>query len=106
MLLILAVADMYQAEKRMKLLFQKEVIEELNIDVSKITHKVLGTMTPKDGVSAFMKIYEIESDVAPNYNPDDFVSYKWLSPEEIMTKLAEGDTSKDDLPKILKRFYL
>lgn len=86
--------------------FAKEMSEELNINISKTTYKILGTMTPKDGASAFMTVYEIESDVVPNYNPDDFISYEWLTPEEVMGKLADGDISKDDLPKILKRFYL
>lgn len=87
--------------------FAKETREELNLDITKIPYTIVGTMNPhEDNVGAFMSVYEIESDVAPNYNPDDFISYEWLTPLEIIEKLAEGDISKEDLPKILKRFYI
>ncbi len=86
--------------------FAKEMSEELNIDVSKVTYKVLGTMTPKDGVNTFMTVYEIISDTAPAYNEDDYSGYEWLSPAEILERLASGETSKDDLPVLIKKFYM
>lgn len=86
--------------------FAKEVIEELNIDISKIDYEVLGTMTPKDGVNAFMTVYEIKSDIVPTYNEDDFSGYEWLLPAEILERLASGDTSQDDLPVLIKKFYM
>ncbi len=86
--------------------FAKEMSEELNIDVSKVTYSVLGTMTPKDGVGAFMTVYEIISDTVPTYNEDDYSGYEWLSPAEILERLASGDTSKDDLPVLIKKFYM
>ena len=57
-----------------------------------------------DGVSAFMTVYEMQSDETPNYNSDDFSAHYWLTPTEIIERLSNGDTSKDDLPKILKKF--
>lgn len=87
--------------------FQKEMLEELNIDVTVTPYTELGICTPKkEGVSAFMHVYEIQSDVTPNYNPEDFSGYEWLSPLEILAKLEAGDNSKDDLPKLIRKFYL
>ena len=87
--------------------FAKEVREELNIDVSKIDWKMVGTMTPQDDeTKAFITVYEIQSDATPDYNSDDFVEHYWLTPIEIMQRLSDGDTSKENLPKILKKFYL
>lgn len=87
--------------------FAKEMSEELNIDISKTSYKEIGICNPhNDGVSAFMRVYEIESDEAPNYNPEDFTEYYWLTPQEIMDRLSSGDISKDDLPRLLKKFYL
>lgn len=87
--------------------FAKEMSEELNIDTSKVPYKELGICTPyKDGTSAFMHVYELESDTAPNYNPEDFSEYEWLLPLEILNKLESGDKSKDDLPRLIRRFYL
>lgn len=87
--------------------FQKEMMEELVINTSATPYIELGVCTPhQDGTSAFMHVYEIESDTAPDYNPEDFTSYEWLSPLEILTKLESGDKSKDDLPRLIRKFYL
>jgi isopentenyl-diphosphate delta-isomerase len=87
--------------------FFREAQEELGIDVSAMKYRHIGTMTPKaDGTHAFISVYEIESNETPNYNKDDFIEYFWLTPEEIIKKIESGDTSKDHLPMILKKFYL
>lgn len=87
--------------------FAKEAEEELNLDVSKFSYKILGKMSPfTDGVSSFTMVYEIESDETPNYNPDDFIEHFWLTPLELMTRIESGDLGKGNLPKIVKRFYL
>ena len=68
---------------------------------------MVGTMTPHDdGTKAFIAVYEIQSDETPDYNSDDFAEHYWLTPIEIMERLSGGDTSKENLPKILKKFYL
>jgi isopentenyl-diphosphate delta-isomerase len=55
---------------------QRETEEELNIDTDKVTVRLLGHLTPqKDGVSAYMNVYEIKMDEVPNYNKSDFVEY-------------------------------
>lgn len=87
--------------------FQKEMMEELNIDITATPYKELGACTPlKDGTSAFMYVYEIESDTVPAYNPEDFQSYEWLAPKEVLLKLEQGDKSKDDLPRLIRKFYM
>lgn len=86
--------------------FQKEMMEELSIDIMTTPYTELGICTPhQDGTSAFMHVYEIESDIAPNYNPEDFTGYEWLTPREVLTKLELGDKSKEDLPKLIQKFY-
>lgn len=87
--------------------FRKEMKEELNIDVDSVQYRVLGICNPRDaGTSAFMTVYELIQDEAPNYNPDDFQSYEWLLPTELTTKIEGGVKSKSDLIKLVKRFYL
>lgn len=86
--------------------FAKEVQEELGIDVAHVPHKLLGYFTPKDGVVLFTKTYEIESDETPKFNPDDFSEYYWLTPQEVLTKIEQGDYAKPDIPLLIKRFYL
>ena len=87
--------------------FVKEVQEELNLDVRHVLFKKLGTMTPEsDGTGAFITVYEILSDETPDYNPNDFIEHYWLTPEEIIERIAQGDKAKSHLPMILKKFYL
>ena len=56
-------------------------------------------------VHAFMKVWEIRQDEAPRYNSDDFVEYFWLTPAALLTRMAEGEKSKSDLPKLVRIFY-
>ncbi len=49
--------------------FKRELKEELNIDADSVEWKLVVHLTPKkNGVSAFMNVYEIRTDKVPNYN--------------------------------------
>lgn len=87
--------------------FKKEMTEELNIDIEKMEYKLLGKCNPeKDGVSAFMEVYEITSDEFPDFNPDDFQGCSWMYPQEIIFAIESGVAAKGDLPKLVSKFYL
>lgn len=82
--------------------FERETQEELGLDVSKYNYSRIARLTPHEhGTSAFMWVYIIESNKAPNYNLNDFIEYQWLSLEEIFQKLESGDSAKSDLIPIL-----
>jgi len=84
-----------------------ETLEEVDINIDKVSYRFLGHLTPKhDGVSAHMKVYEIKTNEAPNYNKNDFIEYFWLAPKAFFDKLAQGEKTKEDLPKLIKKFYL
>ena len=86
--------------------FSRETQEELRIDVAKTPYRFLRHLTPHEhGVSAFMNVYEITQDAAPDYNPDDFMEYFWLRPEDVLARIVAGEKSKSDLPKLVKIFY-
>ncbi|MFZ2555463.1 MAG: NUDIX domain-containing protein [Minisyncoccia bacterium] len=86
--------------------FKRELIEELRIDAGKTPWKLLGHLTPnKDHVSAFMNVYEIKTDEAPQFNTDDFTEYFWLTPKELIEKMGSGTGAKGDLSKLVKKFY-
>ncbi len=86
--------------------FKRELKEELNLDTDKIDWKVLGNLTPAEyDVSAYMRVYEIDADDAPNFNPDDFTEYFWLTPDELFERISRGDKTKGDLPKLVRIFY-
>lgn len=85
---------------------KRETKEELNIDTDKTQIRLLGHLTPqKDDVSAYMNVYEIKIDEAPDYNKNDFMEYFWLTPQTLLERITNGDKTKSDLPKLVKIFY-
>jgi len=86
--------------------FKRELTEELNMDADEICWKLLGYLTPQvDSVSAFMKVYEISTDVTPQYNHQDFTESFWFFPAELLRRIEAGDPSKSDLPILIRKFY-
>ncbi|BAY15630.1 NUDIX hydrolase [Anabaenopsis circularis NIES-21] len=85
---------------------QRELNEELNLDLNKVKFRLLGYLTPhQHKVSAFMKVYEIELDYEPNYNKNDFVESVWLYPHDLIKWLHNGEPAKSDLIKLVQIFY-
>jgi len=86
--------------------FARELMEELNFDVRQVQSQVLGKLSPYvHGVSAFITVYEICSDLTPEYNADDFCEFFWLTPNEVLAALESGDKAKDDLARLVRIFY-
>ncbi len=89
--------------------FAKEVQEELNVDVTAVPWRTLGYLKPQafgERPKQFMQVYEMQSDAVPQYNPDDFLEYFWLTPQEVIERIAGGDYAKEDLPLLIKKYYL
>ena len=85
---------------------KREIQEELNIEIENVSHRLLGHLTPqKDGVSAFMNVYEVQMQQSPDFNKNDFSEYFWLTPSALLKRIADGDKAKDDLPRLVEIFY-
>lgn len=85
----------------------KEAREEVNIDLTKTPYKEIASFNPlTHRVHCFQKVYEIRSDEAPEYNPDDFSGYEWLSPTEIISRFQSGEIGKVDIPEVVRLCYL
>ena len=85
----------------------REVAEELNIDISGMPYTFVGRLTPQEGAICFVEIFELQ---VPNgfiidYNKEDFSEFFWLSPQEIIKKINEGEKAKESLIKIMYKFY-
>jgi 8-oxo-dGTP pyrophosphatase MutT (NUDIX family) len=86
--------------------FARELYEELNIYAAKTPWKLLDKMSPDpDGVSCFMHVYTLSADIAPNYSTDDYMSFEWLSPKELLERVANGEKVKSDLPIVVRKFF-
>lgn len=87
--------------------FAREMMEELRIDVNVTPYEYIGTLNPnKNNTSAYMKVYLIRTNDIPNYNPNDFIEYFWLYPQELLDRISSNDKSKDDLPILVKNLFL
>ena len=85
----------------------RELYEELRIDIANHPYEFIGALNPHEhNISAFMKVYLLEVNDAPNYNTDDFIEYFWLKPQEVLDLLDSGDVCKGDLPRIIKKLFL
>lgn len=85
----------------------KEASEEVNLDLNVIEFKEIAYLNPHtDNVHCFQKLYEIKMDEAPDYCREDFQGYEWLTPQEIIDKFEAGESMKEDIPTVLRRFYL
>ena len=85
---------------------KREMQEELNIDIDKTPFRFLGHLTPlKDDVSAYENVYEVKMDETPNFNKNDFIEYFWLTQKALFERIANGEKTKNDLPKLVKIFY-
>lgn len=71
--------------------------EELNLKVKASDLKHVGRLTPIHGRPFFCDIYLLEQNEVPSYNKLDFSGYKWLSPEELIALLEQGEVAKLDL---------
>jgi isopentenyldiphosphate isomerase len=82
---------------------KREVKEELNIDLNEVRYCLLDYLSPyRDGVSAFTKLYMIESDQNPKINRHEFADGYWITPEILFEQIKAGMPAKSDLPKLLE----
>lgn len=84
----------------------REAHEELNINPDEFATHLLGHLRPKDGVSSFMNVYEIQTDKLPDFNRNDFFEYFMLTPRELIELIDSGEKAKSDLIKLIKHFYV
>lgn len=86
--------------------FAREAQEEVGVDIHTIPYTCIGLLNPyQHGTKAFMHVYLIRSNQVPLYNPDDYIDYYWLRPEQVLERIVQGDKTKHDLPVIIKQLF-
>ncbi|WP_135228946.1 NUDIX hydrolase [Deinococcus fonticola] len=87
--------------------FKRETREELNLNVDDVPWWEIAYFSPFDTpLSAFMRVYEIRTDEAPDFKRDDFSGACWRSPRQLLHNIAAGDPAKGDLAELIRRCYL
>ncbi|CAM3585982.1 NUDIX hydrolase [Deinococcus frigens] len=86
--------------------FKRETWEELKLDVDALDWREIAALSPfETGLSSFMRVYEIRSDAAPNFNSADFSQAWWLTPAELLARIGAGEAAKGDLAELVRRCY-
>ncbi len=86
--------------------FERELQEELNLNLADMRYKKLGLLTPHEhGTATFVMVYLIFTNQVPNYNREDFISYSWLTPRQLMEKILHGEKVQNDLSRALHYFF-
>lgn len=86
--------------------FERELTEELNIELSSISHQLIAKLTPLDhGVSAYMHVYLIMANQEPIYNTNDFISAAWYEISQLLSIIKKGEPTKGDLPILINLLH-
>ncbi|MBZ9750401.1 NUDIX domain-containing protein [Deinococcus sp. HMF7604] len=86
--------------------FLRETQEELNLDLGAVPWREVAAFSPfETTLSTFMRVYEIQADLTPHFNPDDFSGAEWLTPGELLRRIEHGDPAKGDLAELVRRCY-
>ena len=86
--------------------FRRETHEELNWDIDALDWREIAAFSPFDTpLSCCMRVYEIRSETAPDYNRADFSEAFWLTPRQFLARVAGGEAVKGDLTELVRRCY-
>ena len=91
---------------------KRETFEEVRINLDKIPYQEIGYLGPNylasfgNNIQFFAKVYKLFSDEVPNYSEDDYSEFFWLTPEELLKKLEDGEKFKPSLALIVKKLLI
>ncbi len=74
----------------------RETYEEINLTVTESQLDFVAKMRSND-VKYFRSIYLVRSNDTPTFNPEDFVSAKWLTADELIKEIDAGHPAKTSL---------
>lgn len=87
--------------------FRRETREELNWDIDTLDWREIAAFSPfETSLSCFMRVYEIRSEAAPDFNRADFSEAFWLTPGQFLARVNEGEAVKGDLAELVRRCFL
>lgn len=74
----------------------REIEEELNLSLTEEDLEFVQKFPPND-VFYIRAVYLYRSNQTPKYNPADFVSAEWMSPQDLLAKLDAGTPAKSSI---------
>ena len=81
----------------------REAKEELNLQIDPKQLKFILKFPPTGAEKLFFRsVYLYYSDDVPRFNPEDFSEYYWLTPQELLSKLENGEPAKRSLQETVR----
>jgi isopentenyl-diphosphate delta-isomerase len=82
--------------------FARELHEELNLKIDLLQYQCCARLAPNQhNVSAYMRVYIIQTNVSPDYNQADFDSAAWYAIDDLQKSIQLGEATKGDLPVLI-----
>lgn len=75
----------------------REAEEELRMIFNPADVQLLHIFTPNAENPWFRGVFVYESNIAPEYNKDDFSEYYWMDSTELLQKLETGEPAKSSM---------
>jgi isopentenyl-diphosphate delta-isomerase len=73
-----------------------EAKEEINLDIDEKDVEFISNVTFEDNCYK-QNLYLLRTDSTPVFNPKDFISAEWLTPQELIKSIDEGHKAKSNL---------
>lgn len=81
----------------------RETEEELNLKLDPKKLELLHKFPPHPDLPPYFRtVYIYHSNDVPEYNPDDFSGYEWLTPQEVAARLEAGEPGKASILETVK----
>lgn len=79
--------------------------EELNLTAQESQLEYIGKINNAPvGIPYFNALFIYRTDDVPPFNTEDFVSWEWLKPQDLLAKLEAGEAAKRDLRIAVNEF--
>jgi isopentenyldiphosphate isomerase len=72
-------------------------LEELNTPVKSSDLQFIHKFKPIENLDYFRSLYIYKSDISPQYNPEDFTGFEWLTAQQLLKRLKNGEPAKRSL---------
>lgn len=88
---------------------QRELLEEIYLDITHLPYTRLHVFPPcalGESCRMFKAIFKIHYTGEIRMNPDDFGAYSWLTPQELLTRIEQGEPAFHNFDVVMKKFFI
>lgn len=80
--------------------------EELGFQPDPEKLEFLGVRKPEGKDDIFQGIFAYHTDEEPDYNRNDFTGAEWIKPEDLISRIKNGENAKSNIVPTLKAYFM